>query len=92
MDRSIEIFTIVSRDDCPWCDRAKEMITRHGHHYNEVNVPQSLSREEFMNLVEKHKTTKTVPKIFLGSKLIGGYDDLADWYDIHPGGFGDGQL
>jgi glutaredoxin len=43
-------------------------------------------------LVEKHQTTKTVPKIFLGSKLIGGYDDLADWYDDHPGGFGDGQL
>jgi glutaredoxin len=92
MDKSIQNFTIISRDDCSWCDRAKEMITRHGHYYKEIKVPHSLSREEFFNLVEKHQTTKTVPKIFLGSKLIGGYDDLADWYDDHPGGFGDGQL
>jgi glutaredoxin len=42
--------------------------------------------------VNTHKTTKTVPKIFLGSKLIGGYEDLAEWYDNQASGFGDGQL
>ena len=51
-----------------------------------------MSKEEFYTLVEKHQTSKTVPKIFSDDELIGGYEDLVDWIENHAGGYGDGTL
>jgi glutaredoxin len=51
-----------------------------------------MSKEEFYTLTEKHQTPKTVPKIFSGDELIGGYEDLVDWIENHAGGYGDGSL
>ena len=86
------MFTIITRDDCPWCTKAKSLLKANDYAYKEIHIPSSLSREEFLKLVEHHDTTKTVPKIFFGNRLIGGYEELADWIDNHSGGFGEGQL
>ena len=69
---------------------AKKLLKKHKISFTEVNVPQSLSKEEFTDLAEKYQTKRTVPKIFDGKKLIGGYEDLVDWIERHRGDFGDG--
>tara|TARA_R110000824_G_scaffold49838_3_gene139636 strand:+ start:690 stop:950 length:261 start_codon:yes stop_codon:yes gene_type:complete len=84
------MINIITKDGCSWCDKAKDLLKTHNYIYHEVKVPYSLSRNEFYDLVEKHNTSKTVPKIFDGKKLIGGYEDLVDWIDMHRGDFGDG--
>jgi len=86
------MIQIITKDSCPWCVKAKTLLKSHGYTYHEVKVPYSLSREEFYTLVEKHQTTKTVPKIFNGKELIGGYEDLIEWVENHAGGYGDGSL
>ena len=72
-------FTIITRDNCYWCHKAKELMDEKQMTYIELHIPNSLSVEEFQSLTEQYETTKTVPKIFFGSTLIGGYDDLVTW-------------
>ena len=85
-------LTIITRDNCGWCVKAKELMDDYVISYKEFKIPVSLSREEFFVLVEKYDTTSTVPKIFEGNDLIGGYEDLASWIEGHFGGYGKGQI
>ena len=87
----INTFKIITKEPCPWCYKAKALLKQHNLPYEEVSLPYSMSREEFIALAEKHDTTKTVPKIFLRGKLIGGYEDLVDWIDNY-GGYGEESL
>ena len=86
------MIQVITKDSCPWCVKAKALLKTHGYTYQEVKVPHSLSKEEFHTLAEKNQTPKTVPKIFDGTKLIGGYDDLVDWIENNSGGYGEGSL
>ena len=36
------MITIYSRDDCPWCDRAKEMISMNGESYEEIKIGRDM--------------------------------------------------
>ena len=86
------MIQIITKDSCPWCVKAKTILNTHGYVYQEINIPYSLSMEEFYALAEKNQTPKTVPKIFDGKELIGGYEDLVNWLDNQAGGFGEGSL
>jgi len=86
------MIRVITKDSCPWCVKAKTLLKTHGYSYHEITIPGLLSREEFYNLTEKHQTPKTVPKIFNGEDLIGGYEDLVDWLENHAGGYGEGSL
>jgi thioredoxin reductase (NADPH) len=85
-------YTIFTKDNCPWCVKAKDLLKSHNVEYDEIHIPNDLTREEFYVIVESNNTTKTVPKIFCDDVLIGGYEDLADWFDNHAGGYGEGGL
>ena len=58
-------ITIITRDNCYWCHKAKELMDEKQMTYIELHIPNSLSVEEFQSLTEQYETTKTVPKIFL---------------------------
>ena len=85
-------ISIITKDNCSWCVKAKQLLKATNHPFQEINIPYNLSREEFFDLVEKYNTSKTVPKIFDGKDLIGGYEDLTEWLETHSGGFGEGSL
>jgi ribonucleoside-diphosphate reductase beta chain len=69
-------FTIYTKQDCPFCVNAKQLITGLRDTYTEVVVTQAdeLPRKEF----------RTVPQILLGSEFIGGFTQLLDWYKTAP--------
>jgi len=87
------MYTIITKDDCEWCVKAKNLLQENHILFDEISIPQHaprhgespkqnlLSKEEFYGLVEKYNTTKTVPKIFKGKVLIGGYKELEDWIE-----------
>ena len=64
---------IYSKDHCPYCDRAKALLSEKGIGYKEIRV--DLDPEAFHTMLEKSKR-RTVPQIFFGDKHIGGFDDL----------------
>lgn len=65
---------IYSKTYCPYCDRAKALFKSKGVAYDEVMLDDK--DDEFAKL--KQKTgMMTVPQIFIGETLVGGYSDLA---------------
>ena len=67
--------TVYSKDYCPYCDRAKAMLKSKGVAFEAIELQDSPG--EFAKLKEK-TGLMTVPQIFIGEKLIGGYSDMAD--------------
>lgn len=66
--------TIYSKTYCPYCDRAKSLFKSKGVSYEEIMLDDKDA--EFAAL--KQKTgLMTVPQIFIGEQLVGGYTDLA---------------
>lgn len=72
---------IYSKDECPWCDRAKELIINEKQKYNEINVGRDMTRDEFM---EEFPDVRTLPYIIIDGKPIGGYEALNSYYNLLP--------
>ena len=71
------MYTIISREQCNFCDLAKVMMANKGIGYVEYNV-HSTSSKWVLTLLKKTNLT-TVPQIFDESgKLIGGYTELKE--------------
>lgn len=68
----VEIYT---QAFCGYCHRAKSLLKKKGVPFTEIDVMLTPGARD-----EMHKRTdnaSTVPQIFIGDTLIGGYDDLA---------------
>ncbi len=66
-------ITIYTKDLCPYCDRAKALLTSLGVSFSEVNLEDQ--PELRAELSEKHHW-RTVPMIIAGEKFLGGFDDI----------------
>ena len=67
--------TVYSKDYCPYCDRAKALLKSKGVPFEAIELQDHPG--EFEKL--KARTgLMTVPQIFIGEKLIGGYSDMAE--------------
>jgi glutaredoxin 3 len=59
---------------CPFCTRAKNLLTRKGIAFDEIDVTDDDALRARM--VEMSGGRRTVPEIFINGKIIGGYDEL----------------
>jgi glutaredoxin 3 len=59
---------------CPYCARAKALLTRKGVAFEEVDVYMDAVARKHM--LEKSGGKRTVPQIFIGERYIGGCDEL----------------
>ena len=66
--------TIYSKDPCPYCVAAKALLTQRGIPYEEIKIP--LENDEEWKALFKRSGMRTVPQIFHGEALIGGFDSL----------------
>jgi glutaredoxin len=73
-------FKVITGDKCPYCDKAKELLTEKGHTFDESHVLDEALLMKKLGLVK-------VPQIFLitesgkPSAHIGGYNDLKDYFE-----------
>lgn len=66
----VEIYTT---NYCPYCVRAKMLLTGKKVDFTEIEVK---SDEDRQALVQKANGMRTVPQIFINDEHIGGFDDL----------------
>lgn len=67
----IDIYT---QPLCPYCARAKALLTQKGVVFNEINAPrESAERQE---AIHRSGGRTTVPQIFIDDQHVGGCDDL----------------
>jgi glutaredoxin 3 len=64
--------TLYMSDWCPYCQRARDLLTRKQVVFTEIDVEdQPKFREEMI----ARSNRRTVPQIFIGDKHVGGYDE-----------------
>ncbi|PPR12184.1 MAG: Glutaredoxin-3 [Alphaproteobacteria bacterium MarineAlpha11_Bin1] len=66
---------IYSSNLCPFCVRAKHLLSQKGVAFQEIDVDSSPSRRTEM--IERANGRYTVPQIFINNSHVGGSDDLA---------------
>ena len=65
---------IYAKPCCPYCVAAKSLLTEKGVSYREIDISQNdAEREEMI----RRSGRRTVPQIFIGSRHVGGFDDLS---------------
>jgi glutaredoxin len=62
-----------SKNHCPYCDQAKNLLKLKGIDYEERNINDGWDKEDLMAAVPN---ARTVPQIFLDDQLIGGFTEL----------------
>ena len=65
-----------SRDQCAYCEQAKNLLKSQNIQYEERNISHGYTREQ---LLEAVPGARTVPQIFLEDRLIGGYTELREY-------------
>lgn len=65
---------IYSKTYCPYCDRAKALLKSKNVSFEEIKVDD---QPELYAQLKQKTGLMTVPQIFIGEKLVGGYTDLA---------------
>lgn len=67
----VDIYTIRY---CPYCADAKELLSRKGVTFHEIDATGNQDIRETM--IERANGRSTYPQIFIGATHVGGYDDL----------------
>jgi glutaredoxin 3 len=67
-------ITVYTTPYCPYCTRAKALLTRKGVAFEEIDVSRSPEEREAM--IRRANGGYTVPQIFIGGLHVGGSDDL----------------
>ena len=65
---------IYSTAQCPYCVRAKDLLTRKGMEFEEIRIDLDFSRMDEMIELSRRRT---VPQIFIDEFHVGGFDDMA---------------
>jgi len=71
--KPVEIYTTPI---CPFCIRAKRLLSAKGIPYTEIDVMMNRARKTEM--MERAEGRHTVPQIFIDGSGIGGCDELID--------------
>lgn len=73
------MIIIYGTDQCPWCDKAKELVEAYSLEYTYHDIGNDMPRREYI----KGYGLKTVPQCFYRhedkTEHIGGYEKLKEY-------------
>lgn len=72
-------ITVYSKDNCIWCDRAKNLLNSVNFEFDEIDLSNDEERQEFYKSVGEG--VSTVPQIYIDNIRIGGYPNLVTWFE-----------
>ena len=72
----MEKVNLYTMKNCTFCERAKALLKQRGIVYDEIFVHES--DEAAWDKLFKRSGLRTMPQIFVGDRLIGGFSDLSD--------------
>lgn len=72
-------FIIFSKENCPWCNKAKALLDTENWGYYEWNISENEWARDYI----KQSGFTTVPQIYFGGKHIGGYEALENFLAIN---------
>lgn len=78
---------IYGKDNCIFCERAKELLTTFGYSYDYLKYGKDFDINDIKEITGRDKPT--VPQIIIHDKLIGGYTELIEYLENTSGGYGE---
>lgn len=78
--------TIWSKNPCPYCDRAKDLMKSRGIEYEERNITAGTWTKE--QLLEAVPGARSVPQIIINGQVVGGFNELVKYLEETAGGYG----
>lgn len=72
---SKNVWTVITIEDCEWCDKAVHLLEEHKENFKTVK----LSHEWFRRLVVEYEVRR-LPALFIGNAYFGSYSDLENYY------------
>ena len=69
---------IYSKNNCVFCNKAKHMVKSLGYKYTELKMEEFDSPIAMIEHIGKQ--VRTMPQIKIGGKLIGGYNQLVEYF------------
>lgn len=75
---------VYSKHPCPFCDRAKMLLTHKGIGYTEINAVENMDEMVAKVTEATGARPQTVPQIFLHGKYIGGFNQLVEHFKNNP--------
>jgi glutaredoxin 3 len=66
--------TLYTKENCPFCVRAKALLARKGVAYEEIPVE---GKDELRTWLVEATGQRTVPQVFVGERSLGGFTDVA---------------
>lgn len=69
---------VYSKDNCPFCVKAKMLLDMKQVEFVEKKVGVDVTREELLEIAPQ---ARTVPQIVIDGEVIGGYDQLTQYFD-----------
>lgn len=73
-------YTMITKNNCPWCEKAEALFKERGLGYVKLNIDDNLLGPSYRKIL-KRDNLKTVPQIYNGFNLIGGYTDFKAYVD-----------
>ncbi len=70
-----KVVSLFTKVGCPFCARAKKMLTEHGMEYEEIVLGKDITNRSLRAVTG----AMTVPQVFINSKLIGDSEALASY-------------
>lgn len=70
-----EAISVISKPGCPYCKKAKELLTSKGLQFEEIILGKDATSVSLQAMTGSEK----VPQIFIGGKYIGGSDKLEEY-------------
>ena len=67
-----QAVTIITKEGCPFCAKAKKMLTENGMQFDEITLGSNAKIRSVRAMTGK----ETVPQVFIEGQYIGGSDDL----------------
>lgn len=71
-----EEVSLFTKPGCPFCAKAKALLTEQGFEYEEI----VLGKDASLASLKAVSGRETVPQVFIGGKHIGGSDDLEAYF------------
>jgi glutaredoxin len=81
-------FTVYTKNNCPYCIKVKELLTRENQPFTIIPADTFLNKEEekekFLHFIslKANKKHRTFPIVFCNGKFIGGYTETAKFFDM----------
>ena len=69
---------IYSKNNCPFCNKAKHLVKTLGYEYTEKKMEEFDSPQAMLEDIGK--PVRTMPQIKIDSQLVGGYNQLVEYF------------